>query len=152
MTAPTAGWYSDPNGAPTLRYWNGTAWTDATQQAPSPAVQSPYGQAGPYGQTGTYPGAFPAGPNPSYAYPPAPTPPPGGGAAAGLWAQNKTSFITVAICIVYLVIAGFSHLVFFGILPVLYTVRSFQAKESLAWLAAAVTVVTIGFSIWRTTH
>ncbi len=136
MTAPTAGWYADPNGAPGLRYWNGTGWTDSTQPAP-------------YGQSGAYPGSFPPGPAAAPAYPPVPTP---GNAGATLWAQNRTSFVTVAICIVYLLIAGFAHLVFFGILPVLYTVRSFQAKESLAWLAALVTVVTIGFSIWRTTH
>lgn len=156
MSAPTAGWYADPNGGSGLRFWNGTGWTDSTQPSPSqpapaePASsaygQSSYSQPAPYGG---YPGSFPPGPGATRAYPPAPVP---GRQGAGLWAQNKTSFITVLICIVYLVIAGFSNLVFFGILPVLYTVRSFQAKESLAWLAALVTVVTIGFSIWRTTH
>lgn len=34
---PPAGWYPDPSGAPGLRYWDGTAWTD--QEAPSTATQ-----------------------------------------------------------------------------------------------------------------
>ena len=25
---PDAGWYSDPDGSPTLRWWNGREWTD----------------------------------------------------------------------------------------------------------------------------
>jgi hypothetical protein len=27
-TSAPAGWYADPNGAPTLRWWDGTAWSD----------------------------------------------------------------------------------------------------------------------------
>lgn len=53
-----AGWYADPNGAPqTLRYWDGSQWTEHTngdQQAPAgqqvpQQAQQPYGQptAGP---------------------------------------------------------------------------------------------------------
>jgi Protein of unknown function (DUF2510) len=32
--APAAGWYRDPDGAPQLRYWDGTRWTEST--APKP--------------------------------------------------------------------------------------------------------------------
>ncbi|MFI9803403.1 phospholipid scramblase-related protein [Streptomyces sp. NPDC052301] len=42
-----AGWYPDPHGAPqTLRYWDGTQWTDHTnQQGQQPAGQVPPQQA-----------------------------------------------------------------------------------------------------------
>lgn len=31
MTAPRAGWYPDPAGAPFDRWWNGHGWTPFTQ-------------------------------------------------------------------------------------------------------------------------
>jgi hypothetical protein len=44
-------------------------------------------------------------------------------------------------------VATFSNFALFGVLPALYTFRSFQAKEPLAGVALAVTVVTIFFSL-----
>lgn len=39
-----AGWYSNPDGSPSKRWWSGTAWTDAVSVDPSPAMPgSPYG-------------------------------------------------------------------------------------------------------------
>ncbi|WP_225095238.1 phospholipid scramblase-related protein [Streptomyces sp. CoH27] len=41
-----AGWYPDPHGAPqTLRYWDGTQWTQHTNPAQAPAGQAPQVQA-----------------------------------------------------------------------------------------------------------
>ncbi|WBO62630.1 phospholipid scramblase-related protein [Streptomyces camelliae] len=41
-----AGWYPDPHGAPqTLRYWDGTQWTQHTNPAQAPAGQAPQPQA-----------------------------------------------------------------------------------------------------------
>lgn len=31
---PPADWYPDPNGFPTLRWWDGSKWTDVTQPRP----------------------------------------------------------------------------------------------------------------------
>ncbi|WP_053662592.1 phospholipid scramblase-related protein [Streptomyces sp. MMG1121] len=43
-----AGWYPDPHGAPqTLRYWDGTQWTQHTNPAQAPAGQVPQQQAAP---------------------------------------------------------------------------------------------------------
>ncbi|MQY33542.1 hypothetical protein SRB17_15030 [Streptomyces sp. RB17] len=43
-----AGWYPDPHGAPqTLRYWDGTQWTEHTNPAQQPAGQVPQQQAAP---------------------------------------------------------------------------------------------------------
>ena len=33
----TAGWYPDPSGSGSLRYWDGTRWTDAVSSAVPPA-------------------------------------------------------------------------------------------------------------------
>ncbi|WEO94153.1 phospholipid scramblase-related protein [Streptomyces sp. FXJ1.172] len=41
-----AGWYPDPHGAPqTLRYWDGTQWTQHTNPAQAPVGQAPQQQA-----------------------------------------------------------------------------------------------------------
>jgi hypothetical protein len=40
-----------------------------------------------------------------------------------------------------------SHLVFFGILPLILSIRAWQARETLAPLAIAVTVVAILVSV-----
>ncbi|MFF5403589.1 phospholipid scramblase-related protein [Streptomyces misionensis] len=40
-----AGWYPDPHGAPqTLRYWDGTQWTEHTNNQAQQAQQAPQGQ------------------------------------------------------------------------------------------------------------
>jgi hypothetical protein len=44
MTDPSrtpAGWYDDGSGTGTLRYWDGSAWTEHTAPAASPAAQPP---------------------------------------------------------------------------------------------------------------
>lgn len=60
-----AGWYSDPQNPGQQRYWDGSAWTEATQPAPFTAPPPP--PAGPYAPPLGYgaPGA-PMG----YGYPP----------------------------------------------------------------------------------
>ena len=39
---PSFGWYPDPAGAPLLRWWTGTAWTDQLE-APRPEIQPAVG-------------------------------------------------------------------------------------------------------------
>lgn len=34
---PPAGWYPDPSGQPGQRWWDGSTWTDQTQQSPAAA-------------------------------------------------------------------------------------------------------------------
>ena len=36
-----AGWYADPNGLPTERYWDGSTWTDQTRPPSAPAFPLP---------------------------------------------------------------------------------------------------------------
>ena len=134
--SPAAGWYTDPNGAPALRYWDGGAWTAATQQAPVAPGYPAAGSADPgYGPTTGTPGF----PNAGTHYPAA--------RPGNFFARNRYFAITAAVCAVYAVIALFSNFAFFGILPALYTFQSFRAKEPLAVVALVVTVATIFFSM-----
>lgn len=70
MNQVVAGWYPDPDGRPSDRYWNGQMWTEQTR--PRPAMGQPYGtpygtpQGSPYGspygsQMGTSGDYFPNG-------------------------------------------------------------------------------------------
>lgn len=58
MTAP--GWYPDPQGGPGRRYWDGTRWTEHTDQGAAGAPQQPQQAAQPQQpqqpQQGAYPG------------------------------------------------------------------------------------------------
>lgn len=147
-TSPDAGWYAEPNGGPGLRYWDGATWTGATQPAPAttgyPAANASPAALG-YPATG-----YPSTGSPSTGYPVAPHPGSGPTPVARptkFLARNRFFVITLAICGIYALVAAFSHFAFFGIVPVLYTFRSFQAKEPLAIAALVVTAATIYFSL-----
>lgn len=51
-SAPPPGWYPDPSGQHSARWWDGNTWTEHTQSGPPPGQQQPYGQQGQqqYGQ------------------------------------------------------------------------------------------------------
>lgn len=151
-TSPDAGWYADPNGGPGLRYWDGAGWTAATQQVPAafgnPSADNGFAGYAPAGGAPGYPG--PGAPYPGGGLPGAGLPGaglPANRPRASFLARNRYFAITTAICVVYAVIASFSNFAFFGVLPALYTFRSFQAKEPLALVALLVTVATIFFSL-----
>ncbi len=48
-SGPPPGWYGDPGGAPTLRWWDGSRWTEHTQPAPEPRSAVPPQPAQPPG-------------------------------------------------------------------------------------------------------
>ncbi len=136
-TAP--GWYADPSNPAQVRWWDGVAWSPHTQPlaAPAPATaRLPNPQFAPVGSTA------PVAPPPQYAFatPAAP-------AARG----NRFSFITMGVVALYVVLAFTAHIVVFGILPVLMSVRAVRAKEPLGWVAVgcaavAVLVALVGLS------
>jgi hypothetical protein len=108
-----AGWYSDPNGGPDLRWWDGTAWTEHTSPPVAGPVEAqpvaaPQTAAGP---AGGYPPPSPGlyGPSGEYAPPqpgvPGGFPPPQRQQPGG---ANRTLLIALVALIVVLVgIGGF---------------------------------------------
>ncbi|CAN5636246.1 hypothetical protein BH10ACT8_BH10ACT8_03000 [soil metagenome] len=148
MTDVVAGWYPDPSGTAAQRWWDGAQWTETTRAAPA-AEQSVYGQPA-YGQPAYGQPAYdqPAYGQPAYgqqSYQPS-------SAAPSLFARNRYSAITAGIAVVYAFLALFVHLVFIGILPILFVVRAFRAGEKLAPAAAVIAVIAIGFDIALAAH
>ncbi|HEX2903084.1 MAG TPA: DUF2510 domain-containing protein [Jatrophihabitans sp.] len=131
MSEVAAGWYPDPAGSPAQRWWDGSRWTDQLQQ---PYAQQPYAQQQRYGQPGYGPQLYGAQPYGS---------PYGTQVQRSTWQRNQLSFITMIVGVLYLLLAFEAHFVFIGALPVLLTVRAFNRKEPLAWIAAIVTAVAV---------
>lgn len=81
---PPAGWYPDPAGSGGERFWDGTAWSQATRDAPPPMVpapEAPRHQA--TGQVSSAPQGSPFGAaGPSYQVPQGQTPVRGQGGRA----------------------------------------------------------------------
>lgn len=64
VSPPPAGWYPDPSGRAPFRYWDGSRWTEHTDQgtapSPSPAAPLPPNFGAPTPQQPGYPPAQPA--------------------------------------------------------------------------------------------
>jgi hypothetical protein len=158
VTDVVAGWYPDPSGTAAQRWWDGAQRTETTRAAPA-AEQSAYGQPA-YGQPAYGQPAYgqPAYDQPAYGQPAYGEPAYGqqsyqpSSAAPSLFARNRYSAITAGIAVVYAFLALFVHLVFIGILPILFVVRAFRAGEKLAPAAAVIAVIAIGFDIALAAH
>jgi uncharacterized protein DUF2510 len=169
MTEVVAGWYPDPAGSASSRWWDGTRWTESTMAPNStsnqqPGWTQPSQQAGwPPTQTGTFQQA-PYGQTPSaqVPYQQAPygqaqygqtsynqqLPYSGGPVSAGsLWQSNRYTVITVAVAIVYALLGLATHVVLIGIVPILFAVRAFRAREKLAVLAAVIAGLSVVLTI-----
>jgi hypothetical protein len=119
MTQAVAGWYPDPAGGPSSRWWDGRQWTDVTQ--PAPAYAAP-----------TYAPAY------QPAYP----------ADRTFFQANRYTCLATGFAAAYLLLAVLAHLVVLGIVPVLMSVRAFRAKEryAVASAVAAGVALVIGIS------
>jgi hypothetical protein len=146
-TSPPAAWHPDPHVPGQMRWWNGVQWTDhvqpvAPQAAGFPVAGQPIvqqsAQAVPY---------QPADPRDSHV---------ATGHAAGVQRAaetksiveaNPASFYAIGIAATYLVIALYTGIVFFGILPAYFGFKAFSAREKLAPLAIVAAGVAIAFAI-----
>ncbi len=129
MTAPgpPPGWHPDPaDPATSMRWWNGTHWTELTQPAPS-------GGSGPAAGGGW--SGWGGGPGAGSGW--------GRGGGGTLARRNQASALAIGLAALYIVIALSAHVVFFGIVPVVTAVRAFRRREALAPLAA----VAAGLSV-----
>lgn len=103
MSTHPPGWYPDPHGGPSQRYWDGQQWTEhsAAPAGPPQGAPPPPSSADPYGQS--------ASPGASYGQP-AYAPPGvkmyGGHVLAGWWSRVGGAIIDGLILLVPVLIVG----------------------------------------------
>jgi hypothetical protein len=145
--SPPPGWYTDPSNGTGMRWWDGQAWSMSTMPSEQPVgaqpVAQPIAAAAPAGvTTPTYGGVPSYGSAPVY----------GGGQVAYPVAQasngvvpaaNRYAIYTFGVVAVYIVLALTAGIVLLGIVPVMMSIRSLNAKEKLAPLALASAVVSV---------
>jgi len=164
------GWHPDPqNPTCALRWWDGAQWTShvhAVPQAVAQPVPPVWGGPPPVGSWGGPQqwGAPQPAPGPekqpwaSTSSSPPPWqgspfsgpggPVPGVGYGSQSWfARSRNSVYALGIAAVYVLVALTAHLVFFGILPILFSVRAARAKEPLAPVAITATVLTVALGL-----
>jgi hypothetical protein len=128
------GWHPDPaNPSGSLRWWDGTRWTDQTQpaRATGGAPDSSWtGMPMSYGGTATpRPSSVSRASNVSFAH------------------QNQRSLTAIGFAALYVVVAMTTHVVFLGIIPAMAAYRAIQRKEPLAWVGVAAAAVAIAMSV-----
>ncbi len=141
------GWHSDPGDASSLRWWDGTQWTEHRCPAPvaapgslPPGVVAPSrapAMQAPAIQTPAVRSDYYAARQPHQSR--------GTGRARG---PNSFSWTAIAFAVAYLVLALTTNFVLLGIVPVLSSVRAFQRGEKLAPVAAVAAAVTVGTAIY----
>jgi hypothetical protein len=127
--SPTPGWYADPQGLQSYRWWDGQSWTAHATNGPSPAAVGVPAHSGLYGGPMTAAAAAPTQWRPA--------------ATASGWQRNKLAFITVGIVAVYVILALKAHVYILGILPVMMSIRSKNQNEPLAIVAIMAAAVAV---------
>jgi hypothetical protein len=167
--APTpAGWHPDPSDpSASVRWWDGARWTGHTQLVPADAAPGDVPLSVRWGGMAAAPGSRPYG-SPPPGSPPFRGPQFGGpqfgsmtgflgsgapplGSSMGLSGSAPPSFVkrnsmslaAVGVVALYVAIALSTKIVFFGIFPILLSVRAVRRKEALAPLAIVAAVVAI---------
>jgi hypothetical protein len=144
-----AGWHPDPNLPPgTLRWWDGTNWTDRTRSPEDGETSPPAADRSSnfvaYEAPAATPGfaQFATGPGAGMLQAP----------KKSLVERNSTTFTTMAVVVAYLILASATGIVLIGIFPAILSIRAFQRREQLAPLAIASAAVAIMFSLSVMTH
>lgn len=131
MSDVVQGWYTDPAGGAGQRWWDGGRWTEHIRPAGGyqpQGFQPGYGQQLPYSQVGSMPDG------------------------RSLLRRNRYTGITVLIGIAYVLLAFAVHIVLIGILPILFAVRAFRAREKLAPLAAVAAGLSVVLALLLLAH
>ena len=129
-----SGWYPDPNAAGTLRYWDGSAWSEHTAAGYDHQAPAAGGYALPTSAQ-QWDGARSAvrrGPT--------------------FMDRNHQSVIAIGVSVAYLALAMFVGIVMLGIIPFMAGMRAVQRKEPLAPIAMVVAVGSIAFGLMSFVH
>ena len=143
-TTPQAGWHRCPKLPGTLRWWDGSRWTDHTRPLPgaaSPAT-APDLSAGFVDYDA--PAATPDFAGPSSAPVGRPT---SFAPAASLLERSRFTMATIFVVVLYVIIAKTAGLVLIGFVPLGCALRAWRAREPLAPLALAAAAFGLVFSL-----
>ena len=150
-----AGWYPDPAGGPAARWWDGHQWTNHLQPAQPPSqgyAAAPYGGAP---HQAWSPVSAPAAPQqfPQYSNGYAQLPQQFGAQPTGsVFQRNRYTAISVGVAALYAIFAIAVHIVFIGIVPILFCVRAFRAREQYRVVAAIAAALAVIFSLAMLAH
>ena len=137
------GWHPDPQDpALSLRWWDGTQWTGDVRPS-APTAPPPMGNAS-WDAGRTWSNSAPAAWSSSSQ--------PGPYTEQTFARRNQRSLTAVGVAALYVLIAVTAHVVFFGILPILFSVRAYRAREPLAPLAIAAAAVAVVVAIASLVH
>jgi hypothetical protein len=138
MSAASAppGWHPDPsNPTGSLRWWDGSQWTGHTRPIPAASTGTvPLAATAWYGQgfrsAGGTGASVPYGAgNPSFA------------------TRNQRSLLAIGVAAAYILIAVTTHIVFFGIIPIMASIRAANRREPLTAFAIAAAVVAVAVAV-----
>jgi hypothetical protein len=150
-----AGWYPDPTGAPSLRWWDGRQWTPNTHAGAAAISTSTRSDSG-WDPGAGFINGVQTSPQQQHAggYSPPQNGQPVGALNHGVATKgrNHYSLITFGVGALYLVLAFVTHFVLVGFVPLAISLRAKRSGEPLAPLAMAAAIGVILFSLVTVLH
>ncbi len=135
MSTVPAGWHPDPNlPQGSLRWWDGSQWTEHVQPAPvAPPASTLSSIAQPHASVAT--GLEQLAARGAQTTAPA--------RQRSLFEINSTTFVTFGVVALYILVAASTGIVLLGIFPVMLSIRAFRRGEPLAPLAMAAAALAL---------
>jgi hypothetical protein len=131
-----------------MRWWSGLDWTEHTKPAVAQAAPAfPVAPPAAPQQTAAAVPYRPADPRDSYMAPSSPSAMKLASQSDSIVQKNPSSFLAIGISATYLVIAVYTGIILFGIVPAYLSFKAFGNREKLAPLAIVAAGIAIAFSL-----